>query len=512
MSLQRRGSGPARSRSNTALQFTSIQPATTSHSTSGLRSGTNSPRRVTSRPSSRAPSPGPQSSSNYGLSASLPTSPPPAFSSIDTSTSSMARHSQPPSPTRSISPITPRNISPTHSRNHSHSQALTSSSPQSHSPPRERSRSSNSIQYVPPSVQSPPIHPSMQHPQQIQPPQQPTFSSPPPQMFAGPGPYFAYPFFANLASTAAPAPQAPNGLEQDAGPIGGLRPSYSSPHLPYMYNLQRQAQAQAQAQQQNQPTQQGMPPPYPYPYAFPINPQSPPTQPTTAAPAPVPIPAPASSSQSNISTVSTPNPIQAPSSSPPNQSRRRSVQTSRLNGRDHAVDDRDRDRYYTSFDDEDEEEYNSENERGGEALVFGGSSRNGERSYLRRRRGSWADTNLSSPRSNGGGDTTDFTEEDVSEVLSRRLLKKRRSGLVRSETETETDAPLVCPFLFFQLGSCNTKRIFGRFYSVSTLVGGLLDSQLVLSSFFVVPHTAPCSCSNVSSNYSRFPTIIDRPR
>lgn len=57
---------------------------------------------------------------------------------------------------------------------------------------------------------------------------------------------------------------------------------------------------------------------------------------------------------------------------------------------------------------------------------------------------------MSSPRSVAGGDTTDFTEEDASEVLSRRLLKKRRSGLVvRSETETETDAPLVRHFFSF---------------------------------------------------------------
>lgn len=113
---------------------------------------------------------------------------------------------------------------------------------------------------------------------------------------------------------------------------------------------------------------------------------------------------------------------------------------SRMSGRDYndiATDDRDR--YYTSFDDEEEEFDNSDHGNEREALAFGSRS---ERHHRRRRSGSSTDRNLS-PR----GDTTDFTEEDIDVQLLRRLKKRRSVPILKSETET--DAPPVRTILHF---------------------------------------------------------------
>ncbi|KAF9506559.1 hypothetical protein BS47DRAFT_397056 [Hydnum rufescens UP504] len=85
---------------------------------------------------------------------------------------------------------------------------------------------------------------------------------PPPPLFAGPGGYYAYPFFPQSST---PSTEVP-----------GLRPSYSSPHLPYSY------EQALHAQQQQQHYQQQMLPPYPFPYAFQMG--QPPPQPQRVSP------------------------------------------------------------------------------------------------------------------------------------------------------------------------------------------------------------------------------------
>lgn len=265
------------------------------------------------------------------------------------------------------------------------------------------------------------------------------FTSPP--MFAtapaGPGAYFAYPFFAGHPM-AAPNSGANSASEAEAA-MSGLRASYSSPHLPYMFDLavQRQAQAQAQAQahaqaqaqlhqqaqNQQQQQQQGLPPPYSYPYSFPppqaASSSTPLPPPPTVASAPVvaaPIPIPPRSTVSS-------SPSSPASLSPPTTSvlRRRGL-SSRAAEREYDYSTEDQ-LTYGDYDDDDDDE----NDTDRAALAFGGSSSR----HQRRRRTSSPITNLR--QRSPDTDFTDFTEEEP--AAPRRPKHKRSVMLMDVETD-----------------------------------------------------------------------------
>ena len=312
-------SGVSRPRSNTALSqslqhLTSLDGSPASGS--GSTSGQSTPRRMASRPPSRAGSPGPTA---LGLSMSAPSSngiimpPPSSFTSQQTAHTPAAvpkRRSRPSSPIASTSlppyPSTsssssspyPPNRSPT-TRSRSGT-SIGAPSPLHHHPHPQYSNGSTSIP-IPNSNTD--VHPS--------------FMSTPQGMFAAPGPggappgaYFAYPFFAHHPQSMPPNisgnhPSSGDGADGSSLGLGGLRASYSSGHLPYMLELamqqqrhqqqqaealahaQTNAQAHAQAHMQAQHQAQSMsmsnqvssgqappslPPPYGLAYTYPSNP------------------------------------------------------------------------------------------------------------------------------------------------------------------------------------------------------------------------------------------------